>query len=165
MPIVRRAYLAASLAWIAILPLATYAASRAHASAFVHAFAFVAYSIGSLVCHQRPERSFHLWAVRLPVCARCTGIYVGAGLSVMAIPVVQAFRPAAAALKGWTTDDPRVVALVAALPTAGTLVYEWTTADMPSNWMRFAAGLPLGAAVSWLVFRPSPRLRPTGAIH
>ena len=35
------------------------------------------YAAGSLVCHQRPERSFHLAGAQLPVCARCLGLYVG----------------------------------------------------------------------------------------
>lgn len=30
------------------------------------------------VCHQNPERSFHMLGVPLSVCARCTGIYSGA---------------------------------------------------------------------------------------
>ncbi len=29
------------------------------------------------VCHQDPGRSFHVMGATLPVCARCTGIYLG----------------------------------------------------------------------------------------
>ena len=36
---------------------------------------------------------------------------------------------------------------LAALPTAVTLVLEWTTGQTPSNVIRAAAGLPLGIAV------------------
>jgi hypothetical protein len=39
----------------------------------------------------------------------------------------------------------------AALPTAATLIYEWTTGDMPSNVIRALAGAPLGAAVALVV--------------
>ena len=42
------------------------------------------YLIGGVVCHQRPERSFHLHGVQMPVCARCAGLYLGAGLGVLA---------------------------------------------------------------------------------
>jgi uncharacterized membrane protein len=38
------------------------------------------YLAGSLVCHQLPDRSLHLAGMQLPVCARCTGLYVGGAL-------------------------------------------------------------------------------------
>jgi uncharacterized membrane protein len=160
MPILRRAYGPAALAWAALLPLGTYAATRPHASSAVHLFAFAMYAVGSMVCHQRPERSFHVWGAQLPVCARCTGIYVGAAVFVVARAV-----QTSADRVGESLARRRRLALVAAIPTIATLVYEWTTGDMPSNATRFAAGLPLGAVVSWLVLRASPEPRPTGAIH
>ena len=146
MPLLRHLYRSATILWLVALPAAAYAATREHASALLHACAFTAYTVGSLICHQRPERSFHLWSAQLPVCARCTGIYVGA---------------AAATLRtgGWLNGRAldaafaRRVMILAALPTLATLGYEWTTAVAPSNWIRFAAGLPLGGVVSWLVLR------------
>jgi len=33
--------------------------------------------LGSSVCHQKDERSFHFGIRKFPLCARCTGIYVG----------------------------------------------------------------------------------------
>ncbi|MEM1557518.1 MAG: DUF2085 domain-containing protein [Thermoproteota archaeon] len=33
--------------------------------------------IGSLVCHQRPDRTLWIGGNYLPVCARCTGAYLG----------------------------------------------------------------------------------------
>ena len=42
---------------------------------------------------------------------------------------------------------------LAALPTLATLVYEWTTGLPPSNAIRAASGLCLGAAVAALVQR------------
>ena len=163
MPLVRRAYVVAAPAWVAMLPLAAYAATRTHAAALTQAFAFVAYSVGSLVCHQKPERSFHLWAAQLPVCARCTGIYVGAAVAAVvaqtfkaASLVAQPFRAATqAGLKACATVSPRTTLIVAAIPTIVTLVFEWTTGVTPSNAVRFAAGVPLGLVVSWLVLQPS----------
>lgn len=35
------------------------------------------YVVGAMVCHQRPERSFHMAGAQMPVCARCTALYVG----------------------------------------------------------------------------------------
>jgi hypothetical protein len=168
MPIVRRAYLVAAPAWVAMLPFATYAATRVHASTLTHASAFLVYAIGSVVCHQKPERSFHLWGAQLPVCARCTGIYVGAALAVV-MSRAQAFRPtegSAAVPKSWATDrSTRTWIVLTGAPTIATLVFEWTSGVMPSNAVRFAAGLPLGAVVSWLILRPSPGLGTTSQVN
>lgn len=35
-------------------------------------------AIGYAVCHRIPERSFHIGAYQLPLCARCSGMYLGA---------------------------------------------------------------------------------------
>jgi len=156
LPILRRAYPIAASVWLLALPLATYAATRVHASTVTDSFALAVYGIGALVCHQRPERSFHLWHAQLPVCARCAGIYVGAAVVAMAV-AGRAIRGAAiqrASTPG-LRERERVRAVVAAcaLPTVATLLFEWTTGITPSNALRFAAGLPLGAVVSWLVLK------------
>src|SRR5687768_14239891 len=41
------------------------------------------YAGGSVICHQRPERSFHLAGAQLPVCARCMGLYVGGAVGAL----------------------------------------------------------------------------------
>jgi hypothetical protein len=41
--------------------------------------------------------------------------------------------------------------ILALLPTAATLVFEWTTGVTPANWIRALAGFPLGIAVAWAV--------------
>jgi hypothetical protein len=48
---------------------------------------------------------------------------------------------------------------VAVVPSALTLVYEWTTGTTPSNVIRALAGAPLGVAVVCVVVR-ALRLRP-----
>src|SRR5207248_10680646 len=74
----RPAFAIAAVGWASALPLAAWMASRPHHGSLPYAFAFGVYGIGAWICHQRPERSFYLWAMQLPVCARCTRIYVGA---------------------------------------------------------------------------------------
>ena len=32
--------------------------------------------IAYLICHRKPERSFHFKGYQFPVCARCTGFYI-----------------------------------------------------------------------------------------
>lgn len=34
-------------------------------------------------CHQRPERSFFFRGMQFPVCARCTGVFIGEILGVL----------------------------------------------------------------------------------
>lgn len=132
------------MAWAASLPLATAAVSGAQATPGPYLFAMAIYLIGGAICHQRDERSFHLWARQLPVCARCTGIYVGAALAAIAlsVPALRRHGP---------RHHRRAVLIWAALPAAASLVYEWTTGITPGNGLRAATGVLLGAAVASLV--------------
>ena len=162
----RAAFIAASLAWAVLLIAAPWLASRAHASQPESLLILAVYSIGSLVCHQRPERSYQLWAAQMPVCARCAGIYVGAVLGALAraVRTARAVRrdrsgaaqgadhPSPAVAQGFSpATHARVLLALAAAPTLATLVYEWTTGDMPSHAIRAAAGAAIGAAIAWLV--------------
>jgi len=151
MPVIlRRAFVAASLAWAALLVLVPFLASRPHASPLGTALVVAAYSVGSLVCHQLPERSYRLWTAQMPVCARCAGIYFGAALSAVLArrrqPSVWARSPERLAL-----HRTRLVVALAVAPGVATLVYEWTTGITPSNTLRFLAGIPIGVVVAWLV--------------
>ena len=38
-------------------------------------------------CHQMPSRSFSIGSYQFPLCARCTGIMVGRGISLLLFPV------------------------------------------------------------------------------
>ena len=53
------------------------------------------------------------------------------------------------------TRRARAILAVAAAPSLATLVYEWATRHAPSNAIRFAAGLPIGIAVAWLLVAAS----------
>jgi hypothetical protein len=162
---IRQTFVPSAVAWAVALPMATFAASPAHQSAVGAAFVVAVYSIGSIICHQLPARSFHLWAVQMPVCARCTGIYLGAALGAIAASVAPlkrrpTYRIGSGAIFGDGSpvghrfsgaDWPRVSLIVASLPTLLTLVYEWTSGHTPANGIRAAAGLPIGIVVAWLV--------------
>jgi uncharacterized membrane protein len=132
-----RALAATAILWSATIFAAAYAGGRMH-GVVPSSLAAVVYGIGSVLCHQRPERSFHLWSVQLPVCARCTGIYAGAAGAALAGLADFASR---------RVFPPLVVLILAASPALATLVYEWTTGAMPSNGIRAASGVVLGAAV------------------
>ena len=98
--------------------------------------------LGASICHQRPERSFVVSGTPLPVCARCTGLYLGAAL---AAPFVLG-RP-----RAFATGRPRMFLAVAALPTAATWTLEFAGLFPFSNASRFIAALPLGFAAASLV--------------
>lgn len=124
--------IAATAAWLAVLLAAPLAALGAWLAAAV-------YVVGSVICHQQPERSFQLASAHVPVCARCLGLYAGAALGAW-----HAFRPRRRAMV-------RLLIVVCALPTAVTWGSEAIGLWSPSNVTRFAAALPLGAAVALTV--------------
>lgn len=103
----------------------------------------VVYGGGSFVCHQRPARTFHMAGQPLAVCARCTGLYLAGMLG---------------AVGGWIglAGEPRRVRVwlgMAALPTAATVIIEWSGLADPGNTGRALAALPLGAFAGWLFVR------------
>jgi len=144
----KRGFLVLATTWVIALPLAALAAGRPGAPPAAYGFAFAVYSIGRVVCHQLPVRSFHLLGMRLPVCARCTGIYLGAALAAVLLRVPHVETGATSAGR---RVEPRWILLAALAPTAATVIVEWTTGAMPANWIRALAGLPLGAAVAWAI--------------
>jgi hypothetical protein len=110
------------------------------------------YWLGALVCHQRPERSFHLAGAQLPVCARCTGLYLSGALGV----IVGWWRGRHGAI-AWFSSR-REVLVVATLPTVATLAVEWWQPTATSAIVRAVAALPAGAAAG-LVLAEFARIR------
>ena len=108
--------------------------------------AALAYAIGSLICHQQPERSFHIDAAQLPVCARCLGIYAGAALGACIRLVPGTDLPVTA----------RTALTAGAIPTLATIALELAGIWAPGNVVRSVAGLPLGLAAAFVLV---PRLR------
>jgi uncharacterized membrane protein len=107
-----------------------------------------AYSAGAVVCHQIPERSFFLAGRQLPVCARCTGLYLAAALGLAAWVLFRSARGAR-----WPISPPSaVVALVVAgLPTLLSFLAGVAGWWNGSNVERALLALPLGAAAGVLV--------------
>jgi uncharacterized membrane protein len=106
------------------------------------------YQLAAGLCHQRPERSFHLAGIQLPVCARCLGLYASG-----AAGAVAAFGVAAPiGLELHRRRSTAVLALAAA-PTALTVAGEWLNLVHPGGMLRAVAALPLGLAAGWLFVR------------
>ena len=130
--------------WAVLLPVAAAAASVGPRGLLARSTVFLVYGVGGVVCHQRPERSFHWGAAPWPVCARCTGVYAGAAIVALLMFVwrLPSVGPAGRA-RWWLA--------MGLLPTVASLTYEWRSGVMPSHVVRMATGLPLGAAVVTLV--------------
>jgi uncharacterized membrane protein len=109
------------------------------------------YAIGSYICHQRPERSFHLFAAQLPVCARCLGIYAGGAVGSL-------LATGARARAAFGAASPRMLLVSGAMPTALTLAAEWSGIWRGSNAGRASAGLPLGLVVAIVVVQAAATL-------
>jgi predicted membrane protein DUF2085 len=157
--LIGRLFGVAAIVWAVAVPGAALLASRQTPGAPTYLTAVVVYAIGSVICHQLPERSFHLWGRQLPVCARCTGIYAGAAIAAIALVVVARLklRPSTWLVPGARRLTPRApiqVAVLASMPTVATLVFEWTTGVVPANAVRAAAGFVLGAVTSMLILLP-----------
>jgi uncharacterized membrane protein len=124
--------------WVAAL----ISAALLHGAGFLPA---AVYGAASLICHQRPERSFVLAGAQFPVCARCAGLYFSGVLGALFAWV--SFRSPTA------TADARRLLLIAAAPTLATIPIEWFGLSALSNAIRAVAAVPFGAASAWTFVR------------
>lgn len=97
------------------------------------------YAVGSLICHQRPERSFHLGAAQLPVCARCLGLYAGGAGGLLAWTIVGSRRRSP-----WPARQATFALALTGAPTAITVVTASLGIGDPSNLWRAGLAAPLG---------------------
>ena len=131
-------------AWLLLLVAAPFLTTPAAGALYV---------VGALICHQLPDRSFHLQGIQLPVCARCLGLYGGAAMGSVA--------GASAVGRRWLVRQPRMstrsmkwlASGAAAAPTLATFALEWGFGWPMSNGVRAIAALPLGFAVAFVVVR------------
>jgi uncharacterized membrane protein len=107
------------------------------------------FAVGSLVCHQRPERSFFIDGHQLPVCARCTGLYLSGAAGIIgfaAFKVARRWRPIA--IDPWRAG--RLLVLTA-IPTALSLASGMLGVWDGANITRALIALPLGATAGAIV--------------
>jgi uncharacterized membrane protein len=110
--------------------------------------------VGAAICHRITNRSFVINGRQLPLCARCTGMYLGVAL---------AFGTLLLAGRGRRTDLPPLPLLLTLVGFIGIMgvdglnsyshffpnfprVYE------PQNWLRLATGMGAGLAMGLLIF-------------
>jgi uncharacterized membrane protein len=128
---------AAALVMLAPLSMA---AAPMLASLEMHGFADSLYRFFSFICHQNPDRSFHLSGEPVAVCARCFGVYSGLFLG---FPIYAVFRNLD------ETEPPSRVWLIASTIPIGL---DWTLGFLGfwenTHISRFLTGFILGAACS-----------------
>ncbi|HVS21851.1 MAG TPA: DUF2085 domain-containing protein [Pyrinomonadaceae bacterium] len=107
------------------------------------AFAFTIYKAFSFVCHQIPERSFHLGEHQFAVCSRCTGLYSGFAMAALVYPLARSLK---------RTDTPRRLwLLLAPLPLAIDFSLTYFGIWSNTHVTRFSTGALLGAVAVFYV--------------
>jgi uncharacterized membrane protein len=127
-----------ALALVAMIVAAPLAQANGHA-----AFASTIYKVFSFVCHQIPERSFHLAGYKFAVCSRCTGLYSGFALAALVYPLVRSLRQ---------TETPGIVWLfLAAAPLVIDFSLGYFSIWQNNHASRFATGALLGSVAVFYI--------------
>jgi uncharacterized membrane protein len=101
------------------------------------------YKVFGFVCHQIPERSFHLAGNKFAVCSRCTGLYSGFAIAVLAYPLARSLR---------NTATPSILWLIlAALPLAIDFSLGYFNIWANTHASRFATGALFSATTVFYI--------------
>ena len=138
--------------WAGVLVATPYLTAHPHSRQAGLAAAAV-YVVGGVVCHQRSERSFHVWDRQVPVCARCSGLYAGAPLGIVGVFARRraSSRRSQTVRHMWPLRRLRTILIAVAVPTVATVGVEVLGIAEPTNVGRAFSALPLGFGVAWVV--------------
>jgi uncharacterized membrane protein len=109
--------------------------------------------IGYSICHQIPDRSFHFAEHRLPLCARCTGTYLGVAIGFAALALLRRWRSGEMLPTGMIIV---MVCLIGIMGVDGLNSYLYLITGRaylytPQNWLRAATGALNGIALTMIV--------------
>jgi len=130
--------LVGALGWLSLLWGAPWLAARHH-----YTSALLIYGSFSAICHQLPERSFHLLDFPLAVCARCTGIYVGALIGLLLYPSLRRLEDETMPARWWL--------VAAAVPVLVDFAGQAAGLFTNTFWSRTVTGLIAGAAAVFYI--------------
>jgi len=110
-------------------------------------------AVGYAVCHRIDLRSFHIHGRQMPLCARCTGMYLGAMLGLVYQSVTARKRTGLPSLKVMIL----LGLLVAAFGIDGINSYlhffpGFKGLYEPQNWLRLLTGTGMGVSISSVLF-------------
>jgi len=139
--------------------------------AFIMVFAFWSYNapsgllgkadaIGYAVCHRIDERSFHLGERQLPLCARCTGEFYAAGITLLFLALTSKKK---SGLPGWKLGAPLILFLLAfgidgtnsylyLLKQTSSVLENVPNLYIPNNTLRLFTGSGMGIALASILF-------------
>ena len=118
-------------------------------------------SIGYAVCHRIDERSFQIGDRQLPLCARCTGEFYAAAISLLFFAIVS---PKKSGMPGWRLGAPLLVFLIAfGIDGTNSFLYLLKqTSDgaldsipnlyIPNNTLRLLTGSGMGIALASVLY-------------
>jgi uncharacterized membrane protein len=124
--------------FLATIVLAPLALAHGHIG-----IAHVIYGGFSVACHQMPERSFQVSGFPLAVCARCLGLYAGAGAGALLYPLLRSLGRRDAPARGWL--------IAAALPTTIDFALGSLGIWPNTHLSRFATAALLGAVAAFFI--------------
>ncbi|MCJ7695009.1 MAG: DUF2085 domain-containing protein [Anaerolineaceae bacterium] len=105
-------------------------------------------AIGYAVCHRIEARTFFIHDHQLPLCARCTGMYLGAVIGLV-FQLVQGKKGKYPPLK--TIIVMGVLVLIFGIDGANSYLHFFPNAPglyEPQNWSRLATGMGMGLAMA-----------------
>jgi uncharacterized membrane protein len=118
-------------------------------------------AIGYAICHRIDERSFHIGNRQLPLCARCTGEFFSAAISLIFFAIVS---PKKSGMPGWKIGIPLLIFFVAfGIDGSNSYLYLLkTTAPgfldnipnlyIPNNTLRLLTGSGMGIALASILY-------------
>jgi uncharacterized membrane protein len=118
-------------------------------------------AIGYAICHRIDERSFHMGERQLPLCARCTGEFYAAGLTLLFLSITS---PKKSGMPGWKLGAPLIFFLLAfGIDGSNSYLYLLKqTSDgalsnipnlyIPNNTLRLFTGSGMGIALASILF-------------
>ena len=118
-------------------------------------------AVGYAICHRIDERSFHVGERQLPLCARCTGEFYAAGISLLFFSLVS---PKKSGMPGWKLGAPLLFFLIAfgidgsnsylylLKSTSGGVLDSIPNLYTPNNTLRLFTGSGMGIALASMLY-------------
>ena len=118
-------------------------------------------AVGYAICHRIGERSFHVFGRQLPLCARCTGEFYAAGITLLFLSFVS---PKKSGMPGWKLGVPLIIFFLAfGIDGSNSYLYLLKQTSqgafnnipnlyIPNNTLRLFTGSGMGIALASILF-------------